>query len=129
MFACLPACHTLFLGGFDWFSDACAPWLRGVCRVTGGVVEFVCVFGLGFWRGFVGLGPVVLWCVLGHGVFGFGIWRIQVVFGGFLGQISNFGGVCAEWASVLGGSWDDCPEQVGSGSWWFSCSGRFCGGV
>jgi hypothetical protein len=70
--------------------------------VAGGVVVFVCVFGVGFWRDIVGLCLVVLECVLSHGVFGLGIWRVRVVFGGFLGQICNFGGVCAEWVSVLG---------------------------
>ncbi len=64
--------------------------------VAGGVVVFVCVFGVGFWRGIVGLCLVVLGCVFSHGVFGLGIWRVQVVFGGFWGQISIFGGVCAE---------------------------------
>ncbi len=59
VFACLPFCHVWFLGGFHWFSGACAPWLRGACRVADGVVVFVCVFGLGFWRGFVGRGVVV----------------------------------------------------------------------
>jgi hypothetical protein len=48
-----------------------------------GVVGFVCVFGLGFWRGIVGRVAVVSREVLSHGVFGFGIWRVQVVFGGF----------------------------------------------
>jgi hypothetical protein len=48
VFVCLPFCHALFLGGFHWFSVACASWLRGACRVADGVVVFVCVFGLGF---------------------------------------------------------------------------------
>ncbi len=71
--------------------------------VAGGVVVFGCVFGVGLWRGIVGLCLVVLGCVLSHGVFGLGTWRVRVVFGGFLGKFSNFGGVCAEWVSVLGG--------------------------
>jgi hypothetical protein len=103
VFACLPSCHVWFLGGFHWFSGACAPWLRGACRVADGVVVFVCVFELGFWRGIVGRCAVVLRHVLSHGVFGVGIWRVRVVFGGFLGQISIFGGVCAEWTFVLVG--------------------------
>ena len=103
VFACLPFCHALFLGGFHWFSGAFAPWLRGGCRVAGGVAVFVCAFGVGFWRGIVGLWLVVLGCVLSHGVFGLGIWRVRVVFGGFWGQISIFGGVCTEWVFVLVG--------------------------
>ena len=46
--ACLPVCHALFLGGFHWFSEGFAPWLRGAWRVAYGVVMFVCDFGLGF---------------------------------------------------------------------------------
>ncbi len=103
VFACLSFCHALFLGGFHWFSGAFAPWLRGGCRVAGGVVVFVCVFGVGLWRGIVGLWLVVLGYVLRHGVFGLGIWRVRVVFGGFWGQIFIFGGVCAEWVFVLVG--------------------------
>ena len=103
MFSCLPFCHALFLGGFHWFSEGYAPWLRGVCRVTGGVVGFVGVFGLGFWRGFVGRVAVVLRYVLSHGVFGVGIRGVRVIFGGNLGQISIFGGICAELAFVLVG--------------------------
>ncbi len=38
-FACLPFCHALFLGGFHYFSETCAPWLRGVGGVV--VVFFV----------------------------------------------------------------------------------------
>ncbi len=68
-----------------------------------GVVVFVCVFGLGFWRGIVGLCLVVWWHVLSHGVFRVGIRRVRVVLGGVLGQMSIFGGVGAEWAFVLVG--------------------------
>jgi hypothetical protein len=28
VFSCLPFCHALFLGGFHWFSEEYAPWLR-----------------------------------------------------------------------------------------------------
>ncbi len=48
VFFCPPFCHALFLGGFHWFSGACASWLRGACMVADGVVVFVFVFGLGF---------------------------------------------------------------------------------
>jgi hypothetical protein len=48
VFACLPFGHALFLGGFHWFSEGFAPWLRGAWRVAYGVVMFVCDFGLGF---------------------------------------------------------------------------------
>ncbi len=44
-FVCLPFCHALFLGGFHCFSGSCAPWLRGVGRVT---------IGSGVWIGIVG---------------------------------------------------------------------------
>ncbi len=101
VFACLPFCHALFLGGFHWFSGAFAPWLRAGCRGAGGVVVFVCVFGVGFWRGIVCHWLVVLGCVLSHGVFGLGIWRVGVVFGGLWGQISIFCGVCTEWVFVF----------------------------
>jgi hypothetical protein len=103
VFACLPFCHALFLGGFHWFSVACAPWLRRVCRGADGVVVFVCVFGVGFWRGIVGICLVVLECVLSHDVFGLGIWRVRVVFGGYLGQFSIFGRVCVGCAFLLVG--------------------------
>ncbi len=36
VFACLPFCHALFLGGFHCFSGSCVPWLRGVGRVADG---------------------------------------------------------------------------------------------
>ncbi len=103
MFSWLPFCHALFLGGFHWFSEGCAPWLRGACIVAYGVVVFVCVFGLGVWRGIVGRIAVVLRYVLSHGVFGVGIRGVRVFFGGNLGQISIFGGMCAELAFVLVG--------------------------
>jgi hypothetical protein len=96
VFACLPSCHV-------WFLGACAPWLRGAWRLAVGVVVFVYVVGLGFWRGIVGRVAVVLRYVLSHGVFGVGIRGVRVLFGGNLGQISIFGGVCAEWAFVLVG--------------------------
>jgi hypothetical protein len=99
--ACLLFCHALFLGGFHWFSLACAPWSRGVCRVAGGFVVCVGVFGLGFRRGVVVLCLGVLGRVLGHGVFGRGIWRARVVFGGFLGQIPILCVCCADLACVL----------------------------
>ncbi len=82
---------------------ACASWLRGSCMVAGGVVVFVGVFGLGFSRGILGFCRVVLRHVLSHGVFSVGIWRVRVVFGGFLGQIPIFRVCCADWASVLAG--------------------------
>jgi hypothetical protein len=100
VFFCLPFCHALFSGGFHGFCGACAPWLRGAYRVADGVVVFVYVFGLGFWRGIVGRCVVVSRHVLSHGVFCVGIPRVRVVFGGFLGQIPIFGGCCAEWACV-----------------------------
>jgi hypothetical protein len=103
VFACLPSGHVWFLGSFHWFSGACVPWLRVAWRGADGVVVFVCVFGLGFWRSIVGRCAVVLRHVLSHGVFGVGIRRVRVVFGGFLGQISIFGGGCAECAFVAGG--------------------------
>ncbi len=68
--------------------------------VAGGVVVFVGVFGLGFSRGIVGFFWVVLRHVLSHGVFDLGIRRVRMVFGGCLGQISIFGGCCADWACV-----------------------------
>jgi hypothetical protein len=71
VFAWLPFCHAMVLGGFHWFSLACAPWLRGVCRVADGfVVVFVYVFGLGFGRVIVGFCLVVSGCVWSRGVFG-----------------------------------------------------------
>ncbi len=103
VFSCLPFCHALFLGGFHWFSVTFAPWLWGDCRVADGVVVFVGVFVLGFWRGIVGLCLVVLRHVLSHGVFGLGIRRVRMVFGGCLGQIPIFGGCCTDWACVLVG--------------------------
>ena len=45
VFACLPFCHALFLGGFHWFSVGCAPWLRGVCRVADGSVVWIGIVG------------------------------------------------------------------------------------
>ncbi len=33
LFACFSFCHALFLGDFHGFSGACAPWLRGACRM------------------------------------------------------------------------------------------------
>jgi hypothetical protein len=101
VFSCLPFCHAVFLGGFHWFSEGYAPWLRGACMVAYGVVVFVCVFGLGFWRGIVGRFAVVLRYVLSHGVFGLGIRGVRVIFGGNLGQNSIFGVFYAECASVL----------------------------
>ncbi len=68
--------------------------------VVDGVVVFVCGFGLGFWRGIVGRVVVVLRYVLSHDVFGVGIRGVRVIFGGNLGQISIFGGICAELAFV-----------------------------
>ena len=103
MFSCLPFCHALFLGGFHWFSEGYAPWLREACIVAYGVVVFVCDFGLGFWRGIVSRVAVVLRYVLSHGVFGVGIRGVRVIFGGNLGQISIFGGICAELVFVLVG--------------------------
>jgi hypothetical protein len=103
VFACLPSCYVWFLGGFHCFSGVCAPWLRGAWRLAVGVVVFVYVVGLGVWRGIVGRVAVVLRYMLSHGVFGVGIRGVRVVFGGNLGQISIFGGVCAEWAFVLVG--------------------------
>jgi hypothetical protein len=103
VFACLPSCHVWFLGGFHCCSGACAPWLRGVWRLAVGVVVFVFVVGLGFWRGIVGRVAVVLRYVLSHGVFGVGIRGVRVIFGGNLGQISIFGGIGAELAFVLVG--------------------------
>ncbi len=76
MFACLPFCHALFLGGFHWFSVAFAPWLRDVCKVADGSVVFVCVFGVGIWEGIVGLCLVVVCHVWSHGVFGTESWGI-----------------------------------------------------
>ncbi len=73
MFFCLPFCHAVFLGDFHWFSEGYAPGLWGACMVAYGVVVFVCVLGLGFWRGIVGRVAVVLRYVLSHGVFGVGI--------------------------------------------------------
>jgi hypothetical protein len=107
VFSCLPFCHALFLGGFHWFSEGYAPWLRGACMVADGVVVFVCVFGLGFWRGIVGRVAVVLRYVLSYGVFGVGIRGVRVIFGGNLGQISIFGGMYVELAFML----------VGIGGW------------
>ncbi len=68
--------------------------------------------------------------VLSHGVFGLGIgiWRVWVVFGGFLGQFSIFGRVCVGCAFLLWGSWDDCPKWIGTGSCWLSCFEQFCEG-
>ncbi len=34
VYACLPFCHVLFLGGFHWFCAALLAWLRGVDRVA-----------------------------------------------------------------------------------------------
>ena len=94
----VPVCHACFSGGFHWFSVSYAPWLRGVYRVADGSVVFVCVFGLGFWRGIVGLCLVVLGRVLSHGVFGTRSWGIWGCFGV---QIANFYVCSAECASVL----------------------------
>jgi len=77
--------------------------LRGACMVADGVVVFVCVVGLGFWRGIVGRVAVVLRYVLSHGVFGVGIRGVRVIFGGNLGQFSIFGRVCVGCAFLLVG--------------------------
>ncbi len=98
MFACLPFCHALFLGGFHWFSLAFAPWLRGVCRVADGSVVFVDVFGWVSLRGFVRLCVVFLGRLMSRGVFYPRFWGWA---GGFLGQNPNFGVCSAECASVL----------------------------
>jgi hypothetical protein len=101
--SCVLFCHALFLGGFCWFSLACEPWLRGVCRVADGSVVWIWVFGEICLRDIVGLCLVVLGCRLGHGVLGHGIWGIRVVFGGVLGQNAIFGGCFADLPCVLVG--------------------------
>ena len=45
-FLCLPFCHALFSGGFHWFSEVCAPWLRGL---VGRQMVLLC--GSGSWDG------------------------------------------------------------------------------
>ena len=100
VFSCLPLCHVLFLGSFHWFSEGYAPWLRGSCMGADGVVGFVCVFGLGFWRDMVGRVAVVLSHGLSRRVLGSEIWGI-LSWGE--GQYSNFGVVCADCGDVLVG--------------------------
>ena len=70
LFACLPFRHALFSGGFDCCSGSCAPWLRRFDRVAGCSVVWIEIFGLGIWRGFVGLYLVVLMRCLGCVVLG-----------------------------------------------------------
>ncbi len=115
VFACLPFCHALFLCGFHWFSEGFAPWLRRVGRVADGSAVLVGVFGLVFWKDFGVLCLVVLRHVLSHGVFGFGIQGVRLVFGEFLGEISIFGEFCAEWAFVLVWMWGRFSGAVGMG--------------
>ncbi len=103
VFSCLSCCHALFLLGFHWFSVTFAPWVRWVYRVADGSVVWFWVFGWGSLRSSVGFCLVVLGHGLSHGVFGVGIRRVRVVFGGFLGQIPIFCGVCAKWDFVLVG--------------------------
>ena len=71
--------------------------------VADDVVVFVCVVGLGFWRGIVGRVVVGLRYVLSHGVFGVGMRGVRLIFGGNLGQFSIFGRVCVGCAFVLVG--------------------------
>ncbi len=49
---------------------------------------------------------VVVRHVLSHGVFGFGIQRVRLVFGEILGEISIFGEFCAKQAFVLVWMWE-----------------------
>ncbi len=72
--ACLPFCHALFWGGFHWFSEGFAPWLRRVGRVADGSALLVGVFGLLVWRAFAGLVLVVLGQGLSRRVLGSEIW-------------------------------------------------------
>jgi hypothetical protein len=39
--SCFPFCHALFLVGSECFSVGCAPWLRGVWRVSEGSVVWI----------------------------------------------------------------------------------------
>ena len=64
------------------------------------------VFWLVVWRDFGGLCVVVVRHVLSHGVFGSGIQRVRLVFGGILGEISIFGEFCAKRAFVLVWIWE-----------------------
>ncbi len=68
--------------------------------VAEGSAVLVGAFGLVVWRDLGGFCLVVWRHVLSHGVFGFGIQRVRMVFGEFLGEISIFGEFCAEWAFV-----------------------------
>ncbi len=98
--ACLLFCHALFFGGFHWFSEGFAPWLRRVGRVADGSAVLVGVFGLLVWRGFGGLGLVVLGQRLSRRVLGSGILGIL---SWCEGQFSNFGVFCADGVDVLVG--------------------------
>jgi hypothetical protein len=113
VFACLSFCPALFLCGFHWLSEGFAPWLRRVGRLADGSAVLVGIFGWVVWRDFGSLCLVVLRHVLSHGVFGFGIQGVRVVFGEFLGEISIFGEFCAEWAYVLAWVWERFSGAVG----------------
>jgi hypothetical protein len=96
----MPCFRVVFTGFLGLVRHGCG-WFVG-WQIDGSVV-FVCVFGVGFWRGIVGLCLIVLGCVLSHGVFGLGIRGVRVGFGEFLGQIAIFGVCCADLACVLVG--------------------------
>jgi hypothetical protein len=81
--------------------------------VADGSAVLVGVFGLVVCRDFGSLCLVVLRHVLSHGVFGVGTQGVRVVFGEFLGEISIFGKICAEWAFVLAWVWGRFSGAVG----------------